>query len=198
MGFDLYGLNPKIKEGSVKPSIDWETATEKDKEDYYEAKDKFENDNKGYYFRLNVWWWRPLANFIIEETKCVEDKDRDNWHYNDNHEVNETTALMIVRQLKHLLKTGRVDEYEKFHAEKIKQAEKHNEKLEKLCQQLREKVIEETKDKKIVPRDYPEKHKKVWDKIFKKRNPIANYPFSKDCVIEFIEFAENSGGFTIG
>ena len=64
MGFDLYGLNPKLK--GVKPSIDWNTATDKDKDNYVKALNIFEEENPGYYFRNNVWWWRPLA-YLIED-----------------------------------------------------------------------------------------------------------------------------------
>ena len=39
MGFDVYGLNPTIKEGSVEPTIDWEAKpTEEEKKAYFEAK----------------------------------------------------------------------------------------------------------------------------------------------------------------
>ena len=39
MGMDVYGLNPKIKEGSVKPKeIDWIKATQEEKDKFIEAK----------------------------------------------------------------------------------------------------------------------------------------------------------------
>ena len=59
MGMDVYGLNPKLK--SEKPKLDWNTASEKERDDYFEQMNKFEEENKGYYFRNNVWHWRPLA-----------------------------------------------------------------------------------------------------------------------------------------
>ena len=47
MGFDLYGLNPKIKEGTVKPKdIDWRTATEEERDEHFKAVDEFERDRK--------------------------------------------------------------------------------------------------------------------------------------------------------
>ena len=30
---------------------------------------------KGEYFRNNVWWWRPLAQYIIDHTNCVNEDD---------------------------------------------------------------------------------------------------------------------------
>ena len=66
MGFDIYGLAPKTK--GKKPEIDWSKATDKDKDAYFKAMDKFEEENPGYYFRNNVWWWRPLGELIHD--KC--------------------------------------------------------------------------------------------------------------------------------
>ena len=52
MGFDLYGVNPKIKEGTKKPKeIDYRTATEEERNEYFKAVDDYENQNKGVYFR---------------------------------------------------------------------------------------------------------------------------------------------------
>ena len=40
MGFDVYGLNPTIKEGSVEPTLDWEAKpTEEEKKAYFEARE---------------------------------------------------------------------------------------------------------------------------------------------------------------
>ena len=36
MGFDLYGVKPKLKQGSVKPERpDWNNCTEAEKDEYY-------------------------------------------------------------------------------------------------------------------------------------------------------------------
>ena len=55
MGFDLYGQNPKLK--SEEPYIDWtKNPTKEEKEEYFKAREKFEEENPGHYFRNNVWW----------------------------------------------------------------------------------------------------------------------------------------------
>ena len=54
MGFDIYGLDPNLK--SQRPTIDWDKATDNDKDAYFKALNKFEEENPGYYFRNNVWW----------------------------------------------------------------------------------------------------------------------------------------------
>lgn len=62
MGVDIYGRNPQIV--NEKPAIDWDTATEKDKEIYFEKLNGWEEDNPGYYFRANWWSWRPIHAIV--------------------------------------------------------------------------------------------------------------------------------------
>ena len=70
MGFDIYGIKPR--ENTIKPEIlkkDWyklEQQEEKDK--YFDAKNKYEEENPGQYFRNNVWWWRPLWDYVCEKS----------------------------------------------------------------------------------------------------------------------------------
>ena len=73
---DVYGLNPKIKEGSVKPEeLDWGKATQEEKDKFIEAKNKYEDENVGTYFRNNVWFWRPLWNYVYDTTDVLTEKD---------------------------------------------------------------------------------------------------------------------------
>lgn len=153
---------------------------------------------KGEYFRNNVWWWRRLADYVINKTGVVDDKDADLWHYNDNHEVSKEEAIQIAKQLRYLIKTGDVDEYEKEVDEQMKIAEKHNARIEKVCNKLRKKVEKELGRTDVAPVEYPEKYKKKWDKLYGLKNWGENYPFSRKNVEQFIEFCEDSNGFTIG
>jgi len=59
MGMDVYGLNPQLV-GEKPVAPDWKTATEEQKDVYFKAQDAFEEANPGYYFRANVWAWRPI------------------------------------------------------------------------------------------------------------------------------------------
>lgn len=201
MGFDLYGQNPKIKEGTVKPETprldDWDKFTEEEKQEYFSNMEKFENENKGFYFRNNVWWWRPLADFVIDYTLCVDKKDVPSWHHNDGHLVDKETAEQIAKQLYHLLNTGKVKEYQDQHTKRLKLAREHNEKLAKKFDELEKKVIKITGKKNIAPADYPEPYKTKWDKLYEEKDNHANYPFSEDNVKEFADFCKDSGGFTI-
>ena len=200
MGFDLYGTNPKIKAGTKKPKeIDWKNATEEERDEYFKAVDEYENTNKGVYFRNNVWWWRRLADYILEHTKCVDEQDFDKWQHNDGHEVDEETAIQIANQLEHLIKTGHAEQYKEEIEKERQEAKKHNEKVEKMLEQLKEKVRKETgKDiENTAPSEYPEKYNLEWWDIINKKDYRDSYPFEIDNVKEFIEFAKNSGGFRI-
>jgi len=201
MGFDLYGVNPKIKEGTKKPEeIDWKTSTQEEKDEYFKAVDEFESINRGVYFRNNVWWWRRLADYILEHTKCVDEKDFEKWQENGGHEVDEATAIQIANQLEYLLNTGHATKYKQEIDEEIKKAEEHNNKVEKMLSELRlevAKIVGKEKAEQMAPRDYPEPLNKKWWEITNQTDYRANYPFSINNVKEFIEFARNSGGFRI-
>jgi hypothetical protein len=58
MGMDIYGLNPKLL--SPKPEIVWETASDEAKSEYFKIIEEWEEENPGYYFRANIWSWRPI------------------------------------------------------------------------------------------------------------------------------------------
>jgi len=63
MGMDITGKNPKYK-GEKPADIDWWNSTEIERDAYMEAKNKFEAENPGVYFRANLWSWRPIAEII--------------------------------------------------------------------------------------------------------------------------------------
>lgn len=63
MGMDIYGLNPKLV--GEKPEINWTNVTPEDREVYLQKIHEFEDNNPGYYFRANVWAWRPMAEIIL-------------------------------------------------------------------------------------------------------------------------------------
>ena len=201
MGFDLYGTNPKIKAGTKKPKeIDWKNATEEERDEYFKAVDEYENTNKGVYFRNNVWWWRRLADYILEHTKCVDEKDFDRWQENGGHEVDAETAEQIANQLEHLIKSGHAEQYKQEIEKERQEAKEHNEKVEKMLSELRlevAKIVGEDKVETLAPRDYPKPLNEKWWEITNQKDYRDNYPFEIDNVKEFIEFARNSGGFRI-
>ena len=102
MGFDLYGLNPKIRlkhtdeyyailEKYGKDGwLDWKKdIPEATKERYFELKDQYQEDNPGDYFRNNVWFWRPLWNFVCgacEDILTIEDMNAGGTNSGDGNE----------------------------------------------------------------------------------------------------------------
>ena len=198
MGFDLYGVKPKIKEGSVKPKRpDWNNCSDAEKDEYFDALSKFENENKGYYFRNNVWHWRPLAQYVIEHTKVITDQKKiEGFSYNDGVEISEQEAVQIARQLKHLIKTGHTEKYAEEYMAVYTQAKMNNIKVQKELETFQD-AMDKKHGKDIAPKDYPKEDYEKWNVIYSKFDSNGSYPFHVGNVKEFAEFAEQSGGFQI-
>ena len=89
MGFDLHGINPK--RNTAKPEILTEYKTDEGWTDFVKLeeqglKDKYfkEDDNPGGYFRNNVWWWRPLWDFVCHTCDDIlTEKEKEAGSYND-------------------------------------------------------------------------------------------------------------------
>ena len=64
MGVDISGKDPIVR--GVKPTIDWDTATEEERDRYWINRDAWDQRNPGDYFRASWWSWRPLAELIIQ------------------------------------------------------------------------------------------------------------------------------------
>ncbi len=63
---------------------------------------------KGEYFRNNVWWWRPLAGYVVDHCHV----EPQGWFDNSGHEVSAAKARKIAAKLDELLASGKVKEYE--------------------------------------------------------------------------------------
>jgi hypothetical protein len=197
MGFDLYGLNPKLTR--EQPTINWEDKpTEKEKDIFFKDIANFEKENVGYYFRNNVWHWRPLADYILElmEDDFTEEEKR-SWHCNEGFEVIEEVAIEIANRLEKELKTSRVKEIEKSYDERMRKAEKKNKRVKEKIKYLEKLVAKQTGKNDLVPRDYPEPFHTTWNFFQKQHDYDASYPFSEQNVIEFMKFCRESGGFKI-
>ena len=193
MGFDLTGLNPKNRKYKS-PSND---LYEKDKDKFFEQLEKYQSQ-KGTYFRNNVWWWRPLANYVLEFTKVVDENKKECWQYNDNCIIENVEAIQIARQLRHLIETGHTKKFARDWEARRKKIEKYNEKVEKELEEHTKQVQTKMKNDNLAPKDFPKADHDKWEKIYRKRNHDGSYPFSVENVEEFAEFCENSGGFSIG
>ena len=192
MGMDLYGLNPKeakLKKPEEGAPDNYGEIWAKDYEAY--------QNQEGTYFRNNVWWWRPLADYVIEHTGCVDKKDADSWHMNDGHKVSDAEANAIADQLEFLIKSGHTEAFAHDYEQERKECEEHNQKLEVLFKKLKEKVEKETGKKNLAPIDYPKADHDEWNRIYKMQKHTASYPFSVENVKRFIAFCRSCGGFEI-
>ena len=66
----------------------------------------------GEYFRNNVWYWRPLWDYIVHHcSDILTDEDITAGSFNDGHLIDESKALAIAARLKKLLDSGETDTY---------------------------------------------------------------------------------------
>ena len=198
MGFDITGLNPKnlhLQEPK-RPDNLFELSKE-EQEKYFDKREEYTSQS-GTYFRNNVWWWRPLADYVLRFTKVIPENEHEHWGYNDCYEVSQENAEMIGQQLDHLIKSGHCKAYaDKFEKQRLK-IEKQNDKIEKQLDKFCKSVEKKLGKTNLAPNEFPDQYKRKWDQLYEKKNFNGNYPFSVDNVKEFSEFCKNSGGFTIG
>ena len=198
MGFDLYGMNPYNPNKAIKPEMDWDSQPTREETDkYFKEKSKYQKEVVGDYFRNNVWWWRPLASYVIQFTGCIDESDEEYWGENGGHEVDDQTAKQIHNQLKVLIESGHTKKYEDDYEKERLKAEKHNDKVEKELQKFCKSVENKLGKTNVAPMNFPKADKDKWDKIYNKKIFSASYPFSVENVKEFAEFCRFSGGFKI-
>lgn len=153
---------------------------------------KAPKSERGEYFRNNVWWWRPLWNYVEEVApELVADVSG---HYNDGDGLNAEGAEQLGRILMIKLSDGSVEQYEKEYTTYL-------ESLPNIpCDFCDGMGIVQVKEGwpdyvegEVTFRDpcnscNGTKEKEPWEK---------HYPFSKENVQEFAEFLVESGGFSI-
>jgi len=198
MGFDLYGMNPYNPNKAVKPKMDWDKpTTEEERKEHFKKLDEYEKEVVGDYFRSNVWWWRPLASYVINYTGCVDENDAEMWSTNDGHEVDGETAQQIHNQLQVLIESGHTQKFQDDYEKERVKAEKHNDKVEKELKKFCKSVEKKLGKTNLAPADFPKADHDEWERIYHKRRWSASYPFSVEHVKQFAEFCRFSGGFKI-
>ena len=198
MGFDLTGMNPKnlhLKEPK-RPDNLFELSEVEQKE-YFDKQSEYTSQS-GTYFRNNVWWWRPLAHYVLTHTKVIDEDKKNCWSYNDHCIIEEEEAKQIAKQLRHLIKKGHTKRFEAEWEARRKTLELHNDKVEKELNNHVKDVQRRMNDSNLAPKDFPKEDHDKWEEIYNKRNSDGSYPFTEENVKEFSEFCKNSGGFTIG
>ena len=209
MGYDLYGLSPQKNESEPLQLTKLKSKFEKDgwmqfdkmspkqKENYFELCDEVENKNPGRYFRNNVWWWRPLWDFVSEQCQdFLTVEDIVGGGSNSGHKISKTKSLMISRRLSKVISEGLVDKIDREMTLKVAQAKADNEELQKEMDKVTNKCHKEH-GKNLVPANYPEPYYSQWKELQGKHNWDGDYPFNADNVKEFAKFCQESGGFEI-
>ena len=198
MGMDVYGLDPKrntakpeilteyvIESGDMKGWTDWERLKKEDKkDDYFEAKDEWDDSNPGTYFRNNVWYSRPLWDYVCFACDDIlDEEDANAGHSNSGHQIDEKKAELIAAKLKVLIENGDVS----FFATERQKALDDMPDVE--CEICNGTGLR--KDMKIDNGCNGCQGKGA-------RRPFnTQYPFDIDNVKEFAKFCEQSGGFEI-
>ena len=179
MGFDVYGLKPETDVIPDQPN--W---SQKYNEEEAKAYFAWQSNTPGAYFRNNVWWWRPLWDFVCETCNDIlSEDDIKTGAYNDGHKIGKTKSKKIASRLRKVLRNGECESY------KI-QYDFNNVAAEDvecdLCNGTGKR-----EDMKV-----PNGCNGCSGKGFK-RPFQTNYPFSVANVKEFERFCEESGGFEI-
>jgi hypothetical protein len=136
-------------------------------------------NEKGEYFRNNVWWWRPLADYVVEQCGL----EGDGWFDNRGHEVSAGDARRIAATLDRLLAAGEVKKYE---TEYMRQLASLADVECTVCHGfgVRFDAFVQGTCNGCAGRG--------------RVRPFAtNYPFSEENVQKFAEFCRASGGFSI-
>ena len=198
MGMDVYGVNPTVRVGTKKPAeVDFQKTSNAQLKKYFKQVEEFEDRNPGIYFRNNCWWWRPLANFIIEKCDWLTQEQKERLHDNSGFEFSQHEAVTIADTLQKMVSDGTANAREEVSKREMKVAEEWNAGLQKQQDALGEEARKETGNKNIVPRDYPKHIYKKWDDLQGQTDYKAHYPFREANVKRFIKFLRECGGFQV-
>jgi hypothetical protein len=98
MGMDIYGKNPTLV--GTKPELDFSIASDEAKKEFFEQLNEWEDTNPGYYFRANIWSWRPIQ-IIIEFVNQKNDLGLNTDVFGENGgKVLETQELESLKEIK--------------------------------------------------------------------------------------------------
>lgn len=99
MGFDLYGMSPKIKR--EKNDIHSFSSSPEQNEINWKI-----NAETGNYFRNTHFYWITLTSYVVKFTDVLNEKDKELFFYNENHFIPKNKALLLNSQLQNLIDIG--------------------------------------------------------------------------------------------
>ena len=197
MGFDLSGINPKInkkfsprynkilKEYGKNGYLDWnKEIPEKVKNEYFQLQDEYQLNNPGDYFRANVWYWRPLWEYVCDVCDDIlTEKDMEGGAFNDGYEISNDKALDIANRLEDLNKDGTIL--------------KHQIEREAYLKNLSKVDCTTCNGTGQRNDEYVKGDCNGCEGEGKREDWETHYPFESDFVLEFAQFCKQSGGFSI-
>ena len=139
-------------------------------------------NTRGEYFRNNVWWWRPLWDYVIESCDLDEDVELSG-HFNDGVQIDELTARRIAKTLFSLLHDGTVANYQR--------------KRDALLEALPDEECTHCNGTGVRDDSYVQGKCNGCNGTGKVRPFETWYSFSPENVSEFAHFCDKSGGFEI-
>ena len=169
--------------------------------DVYGRKPKNE---KGEYFRNNLWWWRPLWGYVEDNYPEIAEKVP-YAHSNDGDGLNSVQAKILANKLKADLKSGKVKRYEteyKAYVESLPMEDcQYCETTGKRAWNATHFAVSESV-KQDPNAEMNDKGEYILEcnsckGLGKVEHFLNHYPFAEENVKEFAEFLENSGGFSI-
>jgi hypothetical protein len=165
----------------------------------------------GAYFRNNVWWWRPLAEYACAIAPAITAKCT-YWGSNDGDGLSASGSKRLAVKLREEIASGRCKEYaDKYEANRKAMPREHC----PLCNgtgiradqlgidhgQTTRVIPETTQDDEGETITHPRAGQVGWcngcDGRGTKAASGSHYPFSVENVEEFCTFLEGCGGFEI-
>ena len=130
MGMDVYGVNPKIRKQTNSKLFKevgklgddgwyekWDKLSSEDKSKWTDENNKLELDNPGIYFRNNIWWWRPLWDYVYDVCPDILDNNAryDGGHGNGGTSFTAKEAEQIADKLFEEIDNGNTEAYAKLY-----------------------------------------------------------------------------------
>lgn len=144
------------------------------------------------YFRNNVWYWKPLWNYVATVSNCLTDDEIEQGFYNDACSISKDKANNIAKTLFNELKKNRTQTYDLQYKKRIENLPYET------CQFCGGTGTRNDKhvqgDCNVCNTTYT---KEQGIPIGKVESWETSYPFSVDNVKEFAEFCKESNGFRI-
>lgn len=76
------------------------------------------DDEAGRYFRNNIWWWKPLADYITGNHADIAERCA-YWYTNDGDGLDRESSLELARRLRGDLADGRVETYQRERQQRV-------------------------------------------------------------------------------